>query len=222
MDNQECKYCGNTPPKTYITHGSYVCKPCKRYFCTRAPDAVFVEDVKGGGSYATPETVLMGTQAERSFVELCRRANFRLRPATLYENTVMHYDYVVHWLDCPNPRLPFVRVEVKSIKSRRRGLPPDPRVLFIELKDIHGNPGWLYGKADLIAFQQVDGFLVVPRTLLVKFAESCVRDFRIAYQSGIHHTLYSRPNRNDLMMVLDIEDIYHLAIAFFPTPQKMI
>lgn len=152
----------------------------------------------------------MGTQAERSFVQLCSVAEYPIRSATLYENTVLHYDYVVR-----HPDLEYVRIEVKSIKSRRRGLPPDPRVIFIELKDIHGNAGWLYGRADFIAFQQLDGFMMIPRTKLVKLAETYLQEFRIVYQSGLHHTLYSRPNRQDLMMVLDVADVEHLAVPFW-------
>lgn len=166
------------------------------------------QDVHGGGEYACEATTRMGTQAEHAFIKYCHDHNLRLRPATKYENTVLHYDYVVEL----NGR-EYVRVEVKAIKSRRRGLPPDPRVIFVELKDIHGNPGWLYGAADVIAFQQPDSFVFISRIALLQIVDQIQPQCRIAFQSGLHHTLYSRPNRQDLMLVLDIEDVIKSSVT---------
>lgn len=160
----------------------------------------------GGGEYATQATSLMGTQAEQSFIKFCSYKNLKMRKATKYENMVLHYDFVVQKQNKCH------RIEVKAIKSRRRGLPPDPRVIFVELKDIHGNLGWLYGKADYIAFQQVDGFLIVPRLDLLKLTEALKPNMRVSLQSGVHHTLYSRPQRHDLLMVLDVDDVSDICV----------
>lgn len=205
-----CKICQVTPPKTYVTRGQYTCKPCKYSFV--APSCHIqhhVANVRGGGPYATDHTIEMGTQAERCFVRYCKLHKLRVRPATKYENMILHYDYVVETRNKSYPR-----VEVKSIKSRRRGLPPDPRVIFVELKDIDGNPGWLYGKADVIAFQQPEpvGFIFVHRKDLLDIVDVIKKECRMSLQSGVHHTLYSRPNRHDLMLVLDIDDIQPIAL----------
>lgn len=201
-----CQFCHVSPPKSYHSRGKYTCKPCKYTF--KDPSELQIQSVTGGGEFASPATTAMGTQAEQNFLRFCSsHKNIKIRKATKYENMVLHYDFVVNVKDHK-----YHRVEVKAIKSRRRGLPPDPRVIFVELKDIHGNPGWLYGKADLIAFQQIDGFLLVPREFLVKRVETLKPTFRLSLQSGVHHTLYSRPQRNDLMMVLDIDDIDDICV----------
>lgn len=201
-----CKCCGITPPKTYKVKKEYICKPCIQYFVHNQP--VSLANVEGGGEHASAKTTAMGTQAEHAFARSCCIQHMRFRPATKYENIVQHFDFVVEM-----EKDIFVKVEVKSVKSRRRGLPPDPRVIFVELKDIHGNAGWLYGKADLIAFQQLDGFVFVPRDRLVKFVEELRPQCRISLQSGVYHTLYSRSSRQDLIIVLDIEDILPLSVA---------
>lgn len=202
MDIVTCEYCGVTPPKSYIIRSRYICKPCTDHFINNKPIQLPC-DVHGGGEYASEETTSMGTQAEKAFVKYCQDHNFRLRPATKYENTVLHYDYVVEL----QRQQVYLRVEVKSIKSRRRGLPPDPRVIFVELRDIHGNPGWLYGASDMVAFQQPDNFIFIKRQDLLRVVEQIRPQCRVALQSGIHHTLYSRANRHDLLLVLDTDDI---------------
>lgn len=205
IPERSCVSCKVLPPKSYHVRGKYVCKPCKYTF--KDPEELHVQKVNGGGMYSSAATSAMGTQAEQCFVKFCSlHKNLKIRKATKYENMVLHYDFVVQ------KREKSYRVEVKAIKSRRRGLPPDPRVIFVELKDIHGNAGWLYGKADLIAFQQIDKFLIVPRDLLVTRVEELKSSFRMSLHSGVHHTIYSRPQRQDLLAVLDTEDIADICI----------
>jgi hypothetical protein len=152
----------------------------------------------------------MGNQAEKRFVQLCHNRKFPLRPATKNENMVHHFDYVVQ---DANDR--FAKIEVKAMKAARRGMQPSPHIIYVELKNIHGGPGWIYGKADYIAFEQPNGFLLVDRLQLLDLVERIQPTCRKAAESGIRRTLYSRRDRDDLVLVLYMDDIRHLTKNVF-------
>jgi len=49
-------------------------------------------------------------------------------------------------------------VDVKGAKKYT-----DDQLFLVELRDVNGDPGWLFGKADLVAFQYKNAFIVVKR-----------------------------------------------------------
>lgn len=153
--------------------------------------------VRGGGQFATAVTTSMGTNAERRFFDICRGRGYKIRLATSYENCVKHFDFEVQ----------SYKVEVKAMKAPRRGMSPDPNMIYVELKNVSGGDGWLYGDADFLAFEQPHGFLMVRRHELVQLAERMRPKCRVSRVSGVYHTLYSRANRDDLVMVLHKKDL---------------
>lgn len=153
----------------------------------------------------------MGEHAESRFVNVCKKKGVSVRPASQLENMFQHFDFIVSSAD----RRKCARVEVKSMKARRRGMEPDPRVLYVELKNVHGYAGWLFGKADYLAFEQEKGFLMVDRKELIGVVDTLRPHCTIAETSGITHTLYSRRNRKDLVMIMDMSDIKHLSRNMF-------
>lgn len=169
-------------------------------FAHYASAMAVLASVRGGGSYATVATTAMGTSAERRFYNACRYKGYRVRPATSYENRIKHFDFEVgrDW------------VEVKAMKSPRRGMSPDPNMIYVELRNVCGGDGWLYGEADYIAFEQPNGFLMVRRRELVRLVERMLPRCNRSRVSGVYHTLYSRANRDDLVMVLHKDDLARL------------
>lgn len=142
----------------------------------------------------------MGTAAEQRFFDICRSRDYTIRPATSYENRVNHFDFEVQGY----------AVEVKSMKAPRRGMAPDPNMIYVELKNVSGGSGWVYGNADFIAFEQYNGFLMVDRNKLVQLVQSMQSMCRKSNVSGVYHTLYSRANRDDLVIVLHVKDLAKL------------
>lgn len=139
----------------------------------------------------------MGTAAEQRFFDICGRRSYTIRPASSYENRVKHFDFEVQGF----------KVEVKAMKAPRRGQAPDPNMIYVELRNVSGGTGWLYGEADIIAFEQPRGFLMVHRRELVRFVEQMRLRCRMSHVSGVYHTMYSRANRDDLVMVLHKNDL---------------
>ena len=81
----------------------------------------------------------------------------KLRVASKFENIRKHFDFIVKLGS------KYQKVEVKSMKSRKRGQPQDPTCIFIETQSVKGYPGWVHGEADTVAFEQPEGFLMIPR-----------------------------------------------------------
>lgn len=156
--------------------------------------------VYGGGRYATAATRRMGRDAEVRFMQICKAHRYGVVNATRRENMVDHFDFWVEW-----GARRAAKIEVKAMKARRRGEAVDPSVIYLETRNVAGGLGWLYGKADYIAFEQPRGFLLVPRVDLVELLRGM--RLRRAARSGIRGTVYSRPGRRDEVAVLDIRDI---------------
>lgn len=158
----------------------------------------------GGGKFATAVTDRMGSHAESLFQRLCQSHGMPIRPATRFENIVRHFDFVVSpWTAFPLP-CRSARVEVKSIKCPRRGDKPDPTLIYVELRAVMGHKGWVFGDADLVAFEQPnDSFLIVHRNELAERANEMHAIAPMGFRSGVKGTLWSRPDRNDLVLCMD-------------------
>ena len=103
------------------------------------------------------------------------------------------------------------------MKAKERGQKPNSNIIFIEIKSVGGNKGWIYGDADYIAFQKPDGFLIFPRKNLQKFTDSNLEFMPLVEKSGLTWTTYSRKNRDDLVAIFPvnklIEFVPHLKIS---------
>lgn len=160
--------------------------------------------LKGGGEFASAVTHQMGLHAETLFQRLCESKGLSCRPATRFENTVRHFDFVVHpWTLTPLPQ-DVARVEVKAIKCPRRGARPDPTLIYVELKGVLGHKGWVFGDADIVAFEQPNNsFLCVKREDLAHKTAELFPSASMGSRSGIKGTLWSRPDRDDLVLCMD-------------------
>lgn len=160
--------------------------------------------MKGGGEFATELTHQMGLRAETLFQNICESKGLNCRPATRYENTVRHFDFVVRpwpFLSLPQNS---ARVEVKAIKCPRRGAHPDPTLIYVELKGVAGHKGWVFGDADILAFEQPNhSFLLVRRNELERKATELADGAPFASHSGVKGTLWNRPGRQDVVLCLD-------------------
>jgi len=184
------------------SHGQRYCSPCFQAFIKKR-DSHGPGKVKGGGELADDTSRQLGQNAEDLFYNYFRTNNIRIRVATTTENRKRHYDFVVFEKSLDR----FIKVEVKAIKARKRGLPPDPSIVYLEVNDIEGYPGWIYGEADYVAFQTPNGFVMVNRLGLVDKVKHFFDKLPYVTQSGLDYTLYGRFNRMDLVMVLPFDEI---------------
>lgn len=129
----------------------------------------------------------MGLNAENRFVKICKQLGKKCQESSRHENMVEHWDFLVDEVD---------RIEVKSRKRKnRRDDSVDDSIIFVEFLNVRGNMGWLYGKADFLAFENPEGFIVVSREDLAKLAESLVSSEFASYQTL--YKSYRRRSRPD-------------------------
>lgn len=112
-----------------------------------------------------------------------------VRKSTTKEDISEHWD-VLAIIDGQEKK-----VDVKSRSSHPHGV-------YIELLNVAGKPGWLFGDADYIAFEHEDGFFLLDRYKLIELV-SCIEPSFGKVLCGLHR----RPGRNDLTTVIPWEQI---------------
>lgn len=187
------------------TRGHKYCTPCYLSFIQKIP-SVPPGGIKGGGEYIDAISRNMGQSAEDEFFHLNKMQHKFIRSATRYENIKKHFDFILY----EQLLSKYIKVEVKSMKARHRGEAPDPSIIYIEIFNIDGYPGWVYGESDYIAFQRPDGFLLVQTKSLINIVNYYYHHLPYVTKSGIEYTLYGRNNRKDLVLILPFKEIENI------------
>lgn len=133
--------------------------------------------------------------SERDFAELFEEAQV----ASFSQDVHEHWDLSISGL----------RVDVKGVKRVNRQGKKDDRFHWLEFKNVRGNKGWLYGKADIIAFECNDYWILVDRLTLVDWAEEVVT------MEHAHYPLYkikTRKGRKDIISLIKSDDLLEIGI----------
>jgi len=100
-----------------------------------------------------------GKKAELLFASMAEEQGYEAIPASKMANAIEHWDYLI------KKESKVLKIEVKGLKRFSRHYSP----LYMEdytWVELHGvtknNNGWLYGKADLVAFETKNSFILVP------------------------------------------------------------
>lgn len=127
--------------------------------------------------------------------------------ATPHENINDHWDVQIDGK----------KYDVKSVKRLNRHDPrPDHLRNWLEFKNVHGEQGWMYGKADFIAFETPDGFIIVDRLKLVDYAELIMKDEPMIYPTKVDYKFYQRYNRKDVILPIHTVDLLAICEKFIP------
>jgi hypothetical protein len=103
------------------------------------------------------------------------------------------------------------KYDVKAMKKWKRADPePTDRMHYIELRNVNGDLGWLYGEADYIVFETRAHWIVVKRRTLMPFIEGLTENSEQSLKPAVYR-LYQRNGRKDLMTVVPTVDL--LAIS---------
>jgi hypothetical protein len=149
------------------------------------------------------ESSFIGKKAEESFEDWLKDNNREYRPATTQEQ-YDHIDFVVFKLNKS------VNIEVKATKKKSRmDSHQNSQYIWIEFKNVRGDNGWLYGKADYIAFYKKDenSFYIIDRKELVKLCESICDDTKVTNPKEALYHKYTREGRKDVLSLIYFDDI---------------
>lgn len=138
-----------------------------------------------------------GRMAEVRFVRAARQKGLLVTKSTHTEDIHQHIDY---WLAMSGNGKQW-GVDVKG-----NNLPDE---IWVEFKNVQGNPGWLYGGATIIAFDMPEegGFSIVDREELAFFCEKHVLDEAVSSKKDAYLKRYTRKDRQDVISILKLHDI---------------
>lgn len=87
-----------------------------------------------------------------------------------------------------------------------------PHEIWCEFKNVGGNTGWMYGEADIIAFDMPseECFFIVDREELVSLCEFVVSDKLVYNKSEAFRNKYQRKGRKDEITIMTKDDISSL------------
>jgi hypothetical protein len=154
--------------------------------------------------YDKKDSLELGRNAESLFARSAVKHGWIVEPAPEDSNKNEHFDYIMIKDDRS------LNVEVKSLKRmRRKDSEVQDEHIWIELHGVRkDDQGWLYGKADLIAFELKTSFRIVRRTDLLDLVEKLV-DFntKVEKSSQALYKLYSRSGRSDSLTIIKANDL---------------
>jgi len=141
-----------------------------------------------------------GRMAEVRFVRAAREKGLMVTKSSHTEDIHEHIDY---WL-------------AMSSQGKRWGVDVKgnnlPDEIWVEFKNVRGNPGWMYGGATIIAFDipEEGGFAIVNREELAFFCEKHVANEFVTNKKDAYLKRYTRKDREDVISILKLHDIKSL------------
>ncbi len=123
------------------------------------------------------------------------------------------YDHIDFWWN--SPRKGRIGIDVKGVKKNNRGdSKRDDTIHWLELQGVSGKPGWLYGKAEYIAFMTFAKIIFVKRDRLLSFALESIKGKDVVYDTPKEcYVPYKRKKwgRDDLAFKARTEDLEKIA-----------
>lgn len=104
------------------------------------------------------------------------------------------------------------KIDVKGLKKVRRSDDSvNENFHYVEIKNVNGKPGWLYGEADFFAFELNNFWVIVPKeTLQDRIAKNTVKTY---YDEPTVYGLYQRSGRKDVMTIVPSYDLCSICVA---------
>ena len=144
-----------------------------------------------------------GDKAEDHFKQLMEARGYFVLPATKEQNMKDHVDF---WVDRKDTNTEqkvsdYYGVDVKGNRHLDS--------IWLELKNVLGNKGWLEGEAEYIAFdiKELQGFCFYKRTDLLEY---CQKITKYAKDKWDYNKLYTRSGRKDKLIQVKHKHIKHL------------
>jgi hypothetical protein len=150
------------------------------------------------------DSLELGEQAENVFILLAVQLGWKVSASSQRENIDEHWDYLIE-----KEGLAF-KVEVKSRKRVKRN--DDGTQSELTWVELHGvrpkDTGWLFGKADLIAFEKQNSFILVKKADLLAIVNKKVDLVaKVSEPADAVYKVYRRQGRKDKLTLLPMDDI---------------
>ena len=141
-----------------------------------------------------------GRVAEVRFQRAATHLGFQVVKSGRKDDMHMHIDY---WMQ-------YEGIDGKwGVDVKGNNLPDE---IWCEFKNVAGNPGWMYGGAEIIAFDMPEegGFSIVDREDLASYCEKNVEDVFVFDKRDSYKKKYTRKDRQDVITTLKLLDLKSL------------
>ena len=154
------------------------------------------------------ECFTRGKNAEDLFCALAKSKKFQCTPSSSYKNIYCHVDFILERDDQK------FLVDVKGRKKTNRfDKNVDDLWIWIELQNVNGKKGWIYGSADWIAFERINDFVLINRNKLINLIESFKMPKELVSKASLaKYRLYQRKasGRKDLITQIEMSRILEI------------
>lgn len=149
---------------------------------------------------------IQGEKSENGYKNILISRGFIVRDATLAEQ-LKHIDLFVNYNGVE------VGFEIKARKKINRSDSSfQDSLVWIEIKNVNGDDGWLFGQANYIVFEREKDFIVIDREKLVSFVMStCDFTKTVCSAKEALYCNYQRKGRRDSITLIKNIDIESLA-----------
>ena len=145
----------------------------------------------------------IGSEAHNKFKQLAKRKGFAVDDSSREQDMFEHIDL---FLTKEDKTYSF---DIKAMKKiNRYDSSSQDKMIYVEFKNVRGNEGWLYGKAQFIVFETTSTFEIVHRESLAKYCERVVnKRQRVSRASEALYKVYTRDGRKDLISLIELDKI---------------
>ena len=140
-----------------------------------------------------------GKLKENEFVELVRKPEHQIVIPTTEQDINEHWDVSIDG----------VKFDIKALKKVSRSDDKvNPEIHWVEIENVHGKPGWLYGMADYIAFETDKSWLIVKRERLSQLIDDKLQ--MVVTSEPEPYKMYRRWGRYDVLTIVPTEDLRNI------------
>jgi len=142
-----------------------------------------------------------GVDGEAKFVSACESRGYTVEKTEDEDDIYNHIDYFLI------KKGKKIAVDVKHLVNKKRA--------FIEFKNVRGNDGWMYGKAECICFIVGDKHIIVYREELLDYMNTKmnIKGLPFRMRPEEYYVMYGRGGRKDRYAMIppkDLLEIKHL------------
>lgn len=144
-----------------------------------------------------------GKKTEKKFASLFKNPIFASKEEDINE----------HW----DVKIDGVKYDVKGIKHiKRQDIFPNQNYHIIEIKNVNGDLGWLYGKADYFVFETFKYWIIISKDKLQNFIKETIKKEYVTSADKSLYCLYKRTNRKDVITMVSSIDLAFLSDKMIP------
>jgi hypothetical protein len=149
------------------------------------------------------DSLELGDKAEDLFILAAVKNGWKVSASAKEQNIDEHWDFLIEQDDRA------YKVEVKSEKRiQRDDKNAQAEFIWVELRNVRGKVGWLFGSADLIAFEKQNAFVFVKRLDLLNVVNQNVDLVaKVKSAKDALYKIYTRDGRKDKLTLLPVRDI---------------